>query len=160
VSVTVTNLDLVDVDGDLVRVSLACSTGFYVRSLAHDLGVALGVGGHLAALRRTEASGRTLTDSMPLSVIEEPRGAERAHEVLIPLVDVLPELPGLTLTPEGVRRAVTGCDLAARDLAPGASGHASSTLPAQVRLLNDAKHLVGIADLTPAGLLHPVVILM
>jgi tRNA pseudouridine55 synthase len=160
VSVTVSNLDLVDVDGDLVRVSIACSTGFYVRSLAHDLGVALGVGGHLAALRRTEASGRTLTDAVPLSAIEEPGGAERAHEALIPLVDVLPELPGLTLTPEGVRRAVTGCDLAFRDLAPGASGNASSALPPRVRLLNDAKNLVGIADLTPGGLLHPVVILM
>ncbi len=160
VAVTVTSLDVVDIDGDLVRVSLACSAGFYVRSLAHDLGVTLGVGGHLAALRRIEASGRTLNESVSLAAIEEAGGAELARQALIPLVDVLSNLPGLTLTPEGVRRAVTGCDLAFRDLAPEGSGQGRGTLPPRVRLLDGAKNLVGIADLTPAGLLHPVVILM
>jgi tRNA pseudouridine55 synthase len=161
VSVTVSKLDIVDVENELVRVSIACSTGFYVRSLAHDVGLALGVGGHLAALRRTEASGRTLSDSVLLSAMEEgPNGAERAREALIPLAEVLPGLPGLTLTPAGVRRAVTGCDLAFRDLVPETSGQVAATLPPRARLLDGAKSLVGIADLTPAGLLHPVVILM
>src|SRR5262249_28104795 len=58
VSVTVVKLDIVAVEHELVRVSIACSTGFYVRALAHDVGLALGVGGHLVALRRIEASGR------------------------------------------------------------------------------------------------------
>jgi tRNA pseudouridine55 synthase len=160
VSVTVAKLDIVDVEGSLVRVSIACSTGFYVRSLAHDVGLALHVGGHLAALRRIEASGRTLSDSLPLSAIEGPNGAERAREALIPAADVLPGLPGLMLTPAGVRRAATGCDIAFGDLVPETSGQAAATLPPRARLLNSAKSLVGIADLTPAGLLHPVVILM
>jgi len=160
VPITVIKLDIVEVEKELVRVSIACSAGFYVRSLAHDIGLALGVGGHLAALRRTEASGRTLSDAVPLSAIEEPDGAERARAALIPLADVLPGLPALTLTPTGVRRAVTGCDIAFRDLVPAASGHASATLPPRARLLNDANNLIGIADLTRAGLLHPVVILM
>jgi tRNA pseudouridine55 synthase len=160
VLVTVNKLDIVDVEKELVRVSIACSAGFYVRSLAHDIGLALGVGGHLAALRRTEASGRTLSEAVPLSAIEVPDGAERAREALIPLANVLPGLPGLTLTPGGVRRALTGCDIAFRDLVPEASGQASATLPPRARLLNDANNLIGIADLTRAGLLHPVVILM
>jgi len=160
VSVTVTKLDIVEVEEELVRVSIACSTGFYVRSLAHDVGLALRVGGHLAALRRTEASGRTLRDSLPLCAIEGPDGAERAREAVIAPADVLPGLPALTLTPAGVRRAVTGCDIGLRDLVPETSGQAAATLPPRARLLNDAKRLVGIADLTHAGLLHPVVILM
>jgi tRNA pseudouridine55 synthase len=159
VPVTVTKLDIVDVEKELVRVSIVCSTGFYVRSLAHDVGLALAVGGHLAALRRTDASGRTLSDAVPLSAIEGPNGAEFAREALIPLADVLPGLPGLTLTPAGVRRAVTGCDIAFHDLVPEASGQAAA-LPPRARLLNDAKNLIGIADLTRAGVLHPVVILM
>jgi tRNA pseudouridine55 synthase len=156
-SVTVTGLEILDTHGDLLRVSISCSSGFYVRSLAHDLGVALGVGAHLAALRRTEASGRTLNDSVPLSAIEElPEGAERARQALVPLAEVLPELPRLTLTPEGVRRAASG----PRDLSPESRRDSLTPWPRRVRLLNDSQNLVGIGDLTPAGLLHPVVVLM
>src|SRR6266545_1337785 len=70
VSVTVPRLDILDVTDHLIRIDLICSSGFYVRSLAHDLGAALGVGAHLAALRRTEASGHTLAESMPLATLE------------------------------------------------------------------------------------------
>ena len=40
-----------------------CSAGFYVRSLAHDLGDRLGTGAHLAALRRTRSGDFTLADA-------------------------------------------------------------------------------------------------
>jgi tRNA pseudouridine55 synthase len=161
VPVTVTSLDVLDIAGDLVRIDLVCSSGFYVRSLAHDLGVALGVGAHLAALSRTEASGRTLSDAVPLSELEEPANEpDRAQRALVPLADVLPHLPRLTLTPEGVRRAVTGCDIGERDLAPESTSGSPNAFPTRVRLLDRAQNLVGIANLRPSGLLHPVVILM
>jgi tRNA pseudouridine55 synthase len=161
VVVTVTSLEVLDANGDLARVAISCSSGFYVRSLAHDLGVALGVGAHLATLRRTEASGRTLSDSVALSAIEEPSdGGRRARQTLIPLAEVLPELPRLTLTPEGVRRAASGCDIEPRDLSPESRRETVVPWPARVRLLNESQDLVGIGDLTPAGLLHPVVVLM
>jgi len=160
VPVTVAHLDVVDVQDDLVRIELACSSGFYVRSLAHDLGVALGVGAHLAALRRTAASGRTIDDAVPLGPLEGPGGADVARRALIALPDILPELPRLTLTADGVRRAVSGCEIGERDLA-GETGSAGwGAFPPRVRLLNDAHNLVGIADLRPSGLLHPVVVLM
>jgi tRNA pseudouridine55 synthase len=60
--------DLLDVD-----VEVECSSGTYVRALARDLGVALGVGGHLTALRRTRvgpftlAQARTLDELVQLS---------------------------------------------------------------------------------------------
>jgi tRNA pseudouridine55 synthase len=159
--VTVTTLDILDVDHDLVRIDLVCSSGFYVRSLAHDLGVRLGVGGHLSMLRRTEASGRTLSDAMPLSEIEEPtEGADRARRALVPLTDVLPGLPRLTLTADGVRRAVSGCEIGPRDLSPEPSNDSRVPMPPRARLLNGSQDLVAIANLTPSGLLHPVVVLM
>ena len=161
VAVTVSKLDILDIADDLVRVDLVCSSGFYVRSLAHDLGVALGVGGHLAALRRTESSGRTLEEAVPLSALEaQATGSDLARQALIPLPDVLPDLPQVTLTPEGVRRAVTGCDVGERDVASESRSESPGTFPGRVRLLDRAQNLVGIADLRPSGLLHPVVILM
>ena len=161
VSVTVTTIDVLEIRDHLVRIDLVCSTGFYVRSLAHDLGARLGTGAHLAALRRLEASGRTLRDALPLSRIEDPaEGADRARQALIPLSEVLPRLPRLTLTAEGVRRAATGSEIGPRDLSPQPSRDGLVSFPPRARLLNASQELVAIADLTPCGLLHPVVVLM
>jgi len=161
VSVTVNDLEILSVDHDLVRIALACSSGFYVRSLAHDLGTALNVGAHLSALRRTEANGRTLVDAAPLADLEEPTGgASRARTAIIPLAEVLPDLPRLTLTVNGLRRAGSGCDLGARDFIDMPENPRPIAPPPRVRLLDGAQNLVGIADATPAGLLHPVVVLM
>ncbi|WP_148614550.1 tRNA pseudouridine(55) synthase TruB [Nocardioides rubriscoriae] len=66
--VTVHDLAVHAVEGDLVRVSVRCSSGTYIRAIARDVGRDLGVGGHLTALRRTAvgafdlASARTLEE--------------------------------------------------------------------------------------------------
>jgi len=51
VAVTAHVIDLISVEDDLVTLRIDCSAGFYVRSLAHDLGDRLSVGAHLTALR-------------------------------------------------------------------------------------------------------------
>ncbi len=60
-------------DGDLVDldVEVVCSSGTYVRALARDLGAALGVGGHLTALRRTAVGGFTLAEAVTLEQLAE-----------------------------------------------------------------------------------------
>ncbi|MBL6274798.1 tRNA pseudouridine(55) synthase TruB [Micromonospora fiedleri] len=64
--------DLVDVD-----VEVACSTGTYIRAIARDAGLALRVGGHLTALRRTAVGGFTLAEAATLDELEQ-----RAPEVV------------------------------------------------------------------------------
>ena len=49
-----------------IDIDVTCSSGTYIRAIARDLGVALGVGGHLTALRRTEVSPFTLEDTTSL----------------------------------------------------------------------------------------------
>ncbi|MBA2274585.1 MAG: tRNA pseudouridine(55) synthase TruB [Actinobacteria bacterium] len=49
---------------------VTCSAGTYVRTVVHDLGARLGCGAHLGALRRTEAGGFTLADSVPLDRVD------------------------------------------------------------------------------------------
>ena len=51
--VTIDDLSVREIDGSDVHFSISCSTGTYVRAVAHDIGRALGVGAHLVALRRT-----------------------------------------------------------------------------------------------------------
>jgi tRNA pseudouridine55 synthase len=65
-SVTIHALELRSFGGPgAVQIALRCSKGTYVRSLAHDVGDALGTGGHLAALRRTRSGPFTLATAIP-----------------------------------------------------------------------------------------------
>lgn len=69
--VTVTRFDLDPTDAPLVyRALVECSSGTYVRTLAADLGHALGGGAHLTSLRRTAVGGFTLRDAVALDEVE------------------------------------------------------------------------------------------
>jgi len=123
-----------------------------VRTLAHELGRRLGCGAHLAALRRARAGTFTLADAVPLDVLEQ-EGVAAALR-LIPLERLLPAIPSVVLTEDGVRRALHG------NLLPPSAHESELPLTARVRLLDGAGQLVGIAELEPGGLLHPVIVLM
>ncbi len=154
-TVTVHRLDIVRVEADSVTLQVECSAGFYVRSLAHDLGRRLGIGGHLAALRRTRSGDFTIEQSTSLEAIE--RDPQLAVDAMIPLADMLPAFASVTLTAEGVLRAVHGRELGPADTEKGMPARASSF----VRLLDQSGQLIGLAE--PVGsssLLHPSVVLM
>jgi tRNA pseudouridine55 synthase len=159
-AVSVQRLAIVGVEGDRVTLSLDCSAGFYVRSLAHDLGQALGTGAHLERLQRTRSGDFTVGDAIDLATAEQDR--ERARASVVPLASMLPGLRAMVLTTAGVRHAVQGRELGPadfnRDWGFGMRDSASSP---PVRLLDPGGELVGIAGAarTP-GLLHPFVILM
>jgi tRNA pseudouridine55 synthase len=69
--VTVHELVVREVRGDEVDLSLRCSSGTYVRAIARDAGAALGVGGHLTALRRTAVGPFTLDGARTLEQLED-----------------------------------------------------------------------------------------
>ena len=154
-SVTAHAIDIVGADGDSVTLRVDCSAGFYVRSLAHDLGQRLGIGGHLAALRRTRSGDFTLEQAISMDTVE--RDAQLAIDGLIPLAEMLPAFASVTLTAEGVLRATRGRELGPADTERGLGSRASGF----VRLLDQSGQLVGIAEPVGAGaLLHPSVVLM
>jgi tRNA pseudouridine55 synthase len=154
-SVTVHRLEIASVEADSVTLRVDCSAGFYVRSLAHDLGQRLGIGGHLAALRRTRSGDFTLEQAISLDTLE--RDAQLAIDGLIPLAEMLPAFTAVTLTAEGVLRATHGRALGPADTERGLTGRGSRF----VRLLDQSGQLVGIAEPVGASaLLHPSVVLM
>lgn len=140
----------------LLRLRVVATAGFYVRSLAHDIGQALGCGAHLETLRRTRVGRFRVEDALTLDLVER-RGAE----ALIPLNSLLGEMPSVTLTGEGVRRATHG-NFVGPDHTTGENRHWSPTMadgPFSVRLLDDAGTLLAVAEVRPDGLLHPLVVL-
>jgi tRNA pseudouridine55 synthase len=155
VSVNVRDLQLVGVEGRDVALRLTCSAGFYVRSLAHDLGQLLGTGAHLAALRRTRVGDVRLEDAIALdTIVNDPNAAAAA---VVPMAHMLMGLPAAALSDQGVRHARHGRSLGPEDLcAPLPEGTAGYT-----RLLDATGELVGVAEPKQApGVLHPVVILV
>jgi len=156
VKVTVHRLEITRIEDDDVTLDVECSAGFYVRSLAHDLGRLAGVGAHLAALRRTLSAGLTLDDSMPLEFAE--RSREDTMAAVVSIDRMLPWLDAITLTDEGVLRAVHGRDIGRSEVAAGSVTAAGPTTV--VRLIDELGRLVAIAEATDApGVLHPAVVL-
>lgn len=153
VSVTVRSLESLRRDAGVLHLRIVCSPGFYVRSLARDLGRALGCGAHLASLRRLRSGPFDVADA--LTVSETDRLGRAVESRLISPADALPQLPAVTLTEAGLTRATHGNPLgpghlATRWIPPASAG--------RVRVLDPAGRLVALAE-SRGGALHPVVVL-
>jgi tRNA pseudouridine55 synthase len=85
-----------------VRISVRCSSGTYVRAIARDLGAALGVGGHLTALRRTAIGPVGLDEATPLAAMEEAGSVP-----LLPMDAAVPRFFRTCRIDEEVTRAVS-----------------------------------------------------
>jgi tRNA pseudouridine55 synthase len=159
VNVTAHAIDIVSYERHTLTVRVECSAGFYIRSLAHDLGEHLATGAHLTTLRRTRAGTFTVDDAMPLAAAEQQ--PERAAAAMVPMAAMLAHWSSVVLSAEGVRRALNGRDLGPGDI-QGRSAGGNHAIPSfgQVRLIDDAGELIGIGEPTATpGLLHPSVVL-
>jgi tRNA pseudouridine55 synthase len=110
-TVTVDSIDVLGVDRDEhhvdVRVDLRCGPGTYVRSIARDLGQRLGTGGHLHALRRTEAAGLAAADAITPEELTALADDGRLSDAVLPVGSLLP-LPHVALDADAVWRFVHG----------------------------------------------------
>ncbi len=104
-TVTIHSIELDDWSPPDARIRLHCSSGTYVRSLAHDLGEALDCPAHLSSLRRTACGALTLDDAVPLDEFER-RAAEGDWRAWMkPVADGLADLPRAVLE-DGAARAI------------------------------------------------------
>jgi tRNA pseudouridine55 synthase len=158
--VAVQALTVVGIEGPDVTLDLRCSAGFYVRSLAHDLGAALGCGAHLLALRRTAAGPLGLDGALPLAAAEADAGLARSH--VRPLSALLPDWPFVRVSSEGAARVRAGALLRASDCkvwTEAAGPGDGSDLPT-VRILDDEGGLLALGAWTAPASLHPRVVLV
>jgi len=93
--------------GNEMEITVRCSKGTYIRTLAEDIGAALGCGAHLIALRRTAIAQFNLSTGYTLQQLAEMSEVERDACVL-PLVSLMPAMPGLVLDEIQVRRMAQG----------------------------------------------------
>jgi len=155
--VTVETLTVLSIEGPRVRCRMVCSSGFYVRSLAHDLGGVLGCGGCLETLRRERHGPFSLQAAVPLAQIVED-GASVATQ-LVPMASLLPEIPAVVVSDVGARRAAHGNPLRVTDMVVPRAGVPPSDT-GRVRVLDERGRLLAVADRRGDGALHPKIVLV
>jgi tRNA pseudouridine55 synthase len=97
VQITVHRFVLTELTDEVASFEVRISAGGYIRSLAHELGLAAGCGAHLASLRRTQAGDFTLADAITVERLKELAGDTAAIEALLPHPrTLLPEMPSVT----------------------------------------------------------------
>jgi tRNA pseudouridine55 synthase len=95
--VTVEHLELIDWDPPDVSLEMTVSRGTYVRSIAHDLGARLGVGGHLSALERTAVGRFTIEEAVRLPRVVEAFVEGWWPSILQPLDAALVDLSAMVI---------------------------------------------------------------
>ena len=107
-----------EIEDGRLRFRLACSSGTYARGLAHDLGAALGVGGHLAELRRTRIGNFQVDDALPLPRLEERvQAGEPAGPAWVPFDQIPLPFGEVTADPQQEHRISHGQTVLVRELA-------------------------------------------
>lgn len=90
------------------EIEVNCSAGTYIRSLAADIGAALGCGAVLSALRRTLANGFTLSDCVTIEQLENAAQKDEIEKHLVPVDKVLISYPAVSVTPAQAVRFQNG----------------------------------------------------
>ncbi len=138
-------LILEDHTGDLLTLNVSCSRGFYIRSLAEDIGRDLQCGAHVVSLRRTRVGNFSVEQAVTLEQLEAIVSPLQRENLLLPTDRGLAHLPEI-LIPENLARYVK----------LGQSVRATQgATPGLVRLYAETSGFLGLAEVTEDNRLAP-----
>ncbi|MBN1284394.1 MAG: tRNA pseudouridine(55) synthase TruB [Anaerolineae bacterium] len=144
--VNIASLALSEWEPPAFTLEVTCSAGTYVRTLAHDLGQALGTGAHLAGLRRLASGQFRVEDAVSLETLQAAFEAGSWRDYLLPADLALKDKPAVRLDGESAKRITNGRDVPAP---LGASGLARAYTP-------DGRFVAVMQADLGAGVWHPI----
>jgi tRNA pseudouridine55 synthase len=170
VEVDVYELRLTGIEGSSARFSIECGPGTYVRSLAHEMGRALGPGAHVSEITRTAVGEFTLDRALSLEEVAAAHAAGRLAEQVIPLEGLLADLPRVRVLPVVERRIRHGSRFTVPESQVQPSTPALGQLvpaqldadrwkPARVRVFSREEKLIAVAQTVVPRIYQPVVVL-
>ncbi|HXY53687.1 MAG TPA: tRNA pseudouridine(55) synthase TruB [Nitrospirota bacterium] len=145
--VTIHRIEMTAYADPLVSFTVRCSKGVYVRTLCADIGEALGMGAHLAALVRTRSGRFSLEQAVTLDQLEDIASAGRAHQAITPMEEALADLPAVLIGNEEASKVLHGN----RVSCPTSLANGSSDV---ARIHDSAGRLLALARIV-AGTLRP-----
>ena len=107
-NVTIHSFDFIEYNPPELIADIVCSSGTYIRSIAHDLGQNLGCGAYLSALKRTMSGRFNLRDAVPLSTLQKSFETGTWYQYLIPAADALDEYEEVNLDMEMEKYILNG----------------------------------------------------
>jgi tRNA pseudouridine55 synthase len=152
VEVVVFAFELLSAEGAEARVRVHCSAGTYVRSIAHDMGRALGCGAHLHSLRRTASGAFGIAQAHTLDRLGELAKDCDLIQALIPAAELLPEFPAETVDPATANFIRQGRDFRTSPFRTPSSSR-------YVKAVSEDGQLVAIGEARLPHVYHPVLVL-
>jgi len=150
--VQVYELAVLEVRGPAARLRVHCSGGTYMRSIAHDLGQAMGCGAHLHELRRMASGEFKIEQARTLEQLGELAASERVMDALVPAAKLLPGFPEVLVD-----------DITAAQIRNGRNFQASAfrAMPAAkfVKAVSRSGELLAVGEAVLPNVYHPVVVL-
>lgn len=160
---------LVGIDGSIARFDIECSSGTYIRSLAHEMGQKLGCGAHLAEITRTAVGEFSLDQAVKLEELAEASRFGKFADYLIRIENLLPNFPRINVLPIVERRVRHGTKFNVMlaqiqpgrvEPPPGATSQldGGEPKPPRLRVFGQQNNLIAIAEAVVPRTYQPVVV--
>ncbi len=169
VPVQVYEYRMTGIAGSTARFSIECSSGTYIRSLAHDMGQKLGCGAHLAEISRTAVGEFSLEQAITLEELAQATQAGKFASCMIPLESLLPNFPRTNVLPVLEKKIRHGAkfnvmpsqlQVGRLELPPGATTQLDTEeiQPPRLRVFNQQNKLIAIAEAVVPRTYQPIVV--
>ena len=140
----ISNISLENFDADIAQITVTCSKGTYIRTLAEDIGAVLGCGAHLIGLRRTETAGYLLSDAITIEQLES-FSIEARDALLLPVDSAIESLPKVVLNTDAAYFMMQG----------QAVWQAGKIADSELRLYDEQNNFLGLGFLQDDGKIAP-----
>jgi tRNA pseudouridine55 synthase len=147
--ITIAEFSILSLDGDVASFAMRVSAGGYVRSVAHEMGLALGCGAHLASLRRVASGPFTLDEALTLDEVEALGSAGELEARLPHPRTLLPEIAAVTGDEQTVARIRNGMQVNLPEFSQASL----------VKIFAGQRELVAIGKRVAGTLFQPIVVL-
>ena len=142
--INVRNITINTTAQDIAQITVVCSKGTYIRTLAEDIGAILGCGAHLVGLQRTETAGYLLPQAVTLAQLEA-MSAESRDALLLPVDSAIQYLPKLVLNKEAAFFVMQGQSV----------WQSGKTPTGDLRLYDEQDQFLGLGFLQDDGKVAP-----
>jgi tRNA pseudouridine55 synthase len=160
---------LTAVEGSIARFDIECSSGTYIRSLAHEMGQQLGCGAHLAEITRTAVGEFSLEQAVRLEELAEASRLGKFADYLIRMENLLPNFPRINVLPIVERRVRHGTkfNVLLAQIQPGrvepppggtSQLDGGQPRPPRLRVFGQQNNLIAIAEAVVPRTYQPLVV--